>query len=66
MIAPYNCLRSVPRPEKRENSSKKFKNRSILANFSQFWPYFMNLNHVFFKVGRRTSHALRYIHFTFF
>jgi hypothetical protein len=28
--------RCVPRPEKRENSRKKFENRSIVANFSLF------------------------------
>jgi hypothetical protein len=48
----------VPRPEKRENSRKKFENLSILTNFSQFWLYFMNLNHVLKKVGRGISHDL--------
>jgi hypothetical protein len=47
-----NCLRCVPRHEKCEKLPKKFKNWSILASFGQFWPHFMNLNHVLKKVGR--------------
>jgi hypothetical protein len=31
------CLGCVSRPEKRENSHKKFENLSILANFDQFY-----------------------------
>jgi hypothetical protein len=41
----------VPRPEKRENSRKKFENQSIFANF-------MNLNHILNKVGKARAEDL--------
>jgi hypothetical protein len=39
-----------------------------MAKIGQFLPIlatFMKKNHVFLKVGRRTSHDLSYFHFTF-
>jgi hypothetical protein len=41
-----------------KESRKKFENRSILHKFAQFYPHFINLNHVLKKVGRRSSDDL--------